>query len=1391
MGETASANGATGTQRHQRMLAVVGVLVALAMVAWGVTTVLRSNEEAEPGLTQSSWYTPLWPGSITSLSDTCTVGVCVADLVALPLGRPVETAIDLEMADTLGALAVERIWTGERSGIFGAGWESAWDIEVVEGRLTGPLPGLPLEPPGPSRFVELTGGSRIHLDGKGRVDEICLDGALCVTAERREGSLALRVDPLEVPGPDGGDQILEVNFTLAGGRATSVAAPDGRSVRYGYESGRLKTVNAGSRSTSYGYELGRLTSVVDDGTSRSFRYDEGGSIEATKDRDGGNWIVEALYGPADVGDPVVGPSTSGTETTNSQVTEGVQRGFEVTGPDGSVRTYWFNGGLLVEAMDAERGVLVERDLDNGTVRSERRPLDGIEMVRTRDGRMRVTEDRQGAPPRVAIMTMDERGRVSSTRSAEGTTEVSYASTSNRPEQVLANGTTTVFEYDERGLLLSTTDADGYRVEVERDYRGMPRTITDGLLSTTFSYDVAGRVVEERVGEAVATAEYQADGLLNSFTDRSGETLAVSHDASGRLTGLGTRSTDQVAAPSDGEPPTHEPPDEGGVDTTEQGDGTVQYRYPGGDSVLFDASGRPLEVVVGGRTTSRAYDDAGRLTSLTAPGGPTYAVSYTDAGRVRTVSDGEVSAELTWHGDLLRAVDMSTGTEYAFDYDSSGQLVEASVGALSWRYDYDDKGLVTRLRRPTGDTYFAWDDLGRPRSATNGAHRETYEWSAEGFDLNRVLVGGEAVVSLERDIVGHIVRSSSEGGESRFTLDREGRVVFYQLPGGREVEVGYHDDGNVSTVAYDGRTEHWNWRDGLVAEVTVEGDEDPYRFSWFAPGVLGEAVHGDELLVRATADPAGRLTTIENGKGDQLAQLVWNDGRLVEAEVGDWEFTAAFDPEGRPLDVAVNDDSAEWVYEEGALVRVLHGDRAVTWEQSDGRLTRSEHGRGDDQAWVTWDSTGGRPLEVSTSEGTADFTYDGATVEMITTNGHAVDVEYSADGDASASGDAGRLLADLFDDSGRFMRGDARAADGPASPWLDHLPADLGVVLPDVITGRDLVDGAISDALPEIPAPLVDDPGGLARRTSMQALSLGSSIAAPTSPDRTVLLTADPNDDDLGFDLMALPGVGVAEQVRAHLAPDEGVVGKVVDVAGSVLGSIGRGVAGGWNAVYGFFTETLFGQAALAVSFMAGSFVAAVVCGTMIVCIAGATVVGLLAEGFVETGEVDGLLGAMIDAALQPITDLRVGVRNRDPVAVVFAAVAVSGMLAGVLALPAARLLGPRVMAPVCGMRRLVCVSGSRFGEGAQHVIDAQRGGAPRVLRLDRGGAQARRTSALRDVPSRAGLDRDEYPFAVSSQRGGLSIRHIDPSSNRSLGAYVGAQLRALPDGARFLVLPIA
>lgn len=99
--------------------------------------------------------------------------------------------------------------------------------------------------------------------------------------------------------------------------------------------------------------------------------------------------------------------------------------------------------------------------------------------------------------------------------------------------------------------------------------------------------------------------------------------------------------------------------------------------------------------------------------------------------------------------------------------------------------------------------------------------------------------------------------------------------------------------------------------------------------------------------------------------------------------------------------------------------------------------------------------------------------------------------------------------------------------------------------------------------------------------------------------------------------------------------------------------------------------------------------------------------------------------------------------------------------------------------------RKVEVSASRHPESARHIQDAQSSGHPQTLTIDRGNAAANRRDSLRDVPTKPGLDRDEYPPAMFKEGGeGASVRHINPSDNRGAGSCIGAQCRGLPDGTR-------
>jgi RHS repeat-associated protein len=97
----------------------------------------------------------------------------------------------------------------------------------------------------------------------------------------------------------------------------------------------------------------------------------------------------------------------------------------------------------------------------------------------------------------------------------------------------------------------------------------------------------------------------------------------------------------------------------------------------------------------------------------------------------------------------------------------------------------------------------------------------------------------------------------------------------------------------------------------------------------------------------------------------------------------------------------------------------------------------------------------------------------------------------------------------------------------------------------------------------------------------------------------------------------------------------------------------------------------------------------------------------------------------------------------------------------------------------------VKVSKGRFGEAAKHIEDAIGAGKPSTLTKG-GNSLVNRASALKGKAKVPDKHLDEYPPAFTKEGGlGASVRAVDPKSNMSLGAYLGAATRNLSPGDRF------
>lgn len=128
---------------------------------------------------------------------------------------------------------------------------------------------------------------------------------------------------------------------------------------------------------------------------------------------------------------------------------------------------------------------------------------------------------------------------------------------------------------------------------------------------------------------------------------------------------------------------------------------------------------------------------------------------------------------------------------------------------------------------------------------------------------------------------------------------------------------------------------------------------------------------------------------------------------------------------------------------------------------------------------------------------------------------------------------------------------------------------------------------------------------------------------------------------------------------------------------------------------------------------------------------------------------------------------------------------------------APRATTPRTCRRPSGVQH-IAMSRTRYPNIYAHAEAAIAAGWPRVLVINRAGATARRARLLARMPTRDGMDRDEYPPAVgrglgptleqgSNPRGWMAdVQYVPAAENRGHGQLLGVRLRHLCDGVRFV-----
>ena len=361
-------------------------------------------------------------------------------------------------------------------------------------------------------------------------------------------------------------------------------------------------------------------------------------------------------------------------------------------------------------------------------------------------RSRITYDADGRVLKTSLVSGAVNGLACNAVGGTGTVlqefENAYFTNGLLKTETSPDGAETRYEYDLLDRLFRTTDPDGrkYRTfydaagqvtrtrvimsgapgqiigRYEYDLNGNNTAIRDaGENRTEFLYDGLDRLIETHYPDlgAANTANpndkevfgYNANGSLNRYTTRAGQTIVMTYDVLERLT-------------------SRAPP----------GSRTVEYKYDlagrrtqvryvtGAAHVIgyaYDSASRLQSVTDDGRTISYLLDLSGNRTQMTWPDGISVNYAYDDSGRIKAIRQGAAASP----GAALAS----------YTYDALGrrsaQRLWASGSALTTTYTYKPDSALASLQQDLGgtadDVTFTLDDLPSNRIDTMTVSNPAY------------------------------------------------------------------------------------------------------------------------------------------------------------------------------------------------------------------------------------------------------------------------------------------------------------------------------------------------------------------------------------------------------------------------------------------------------------------------------------------------------------------------------------------------------------------------------------------------------------------------------------------------------------------------------------------
>lgn len=535
-----------------------------------------------------------------------------------------------------------------------------------------------------------------------------------------------------------------------------------------------------------------------------------------------------------------------------------------------------------------------------------------------------------------------------------------------------SGSETTYDYDGNGRMTSLVDPIGAELKNAYDAQNRVTVQTDPLgRQTKFVYARNGRRATTEVTDrnGVKTTHHFWNGLPTRMVRGTNDPQTTEFTYTKRA------QIQRVTDPAGGK--THYAYDEDGNVTrvSDPGGGVARYVYNADDLVT-------RATTAAGRVTEYDYDSRGNVTEIrrTGPGGGSSTVRFTVGSYGQVLTETDVDAGLTTtyvydtlgnrtevrepgsrvssysynvRGEVLMATPPAGNRPGAnrfqhstlFVYDEFGRVIveftPGSGGAVA-QYTYDDVGRISAEIDPDGRvTTYQYDLLGRvlQRNRADGVI-EKWQYRPEG-EVSARIDGSGKQYSFYYDEHSRLTARTFPGqGGFLWRYDTEAREVEKFAPDGTTTLSVYDRRGRLRTLdsANDPDVRFTYDADGLLEQVTeISGGSDSLSLTWDGLG---------RLTARQGSD--GRITRLQWNEADQLASVVYPEGRSYRGPPGSAPTTAAFGAVQYGYDAAGDLITArDWSNREfhfeydanGALAKAIYPQGSATYTRDlAGRVT---------------------------------------------------------------------------------------------------------------------------------------------------------------------------------------------------------------------------------------------------------------------------------------------------------------------------------------------------------------------------------------------------------------------------------------------------------------------